>query len=219
MNMVKDKLKKYKTFTIEQLEDYIINYWSINKTVDDELKICLFARRRKINDIFEWTPENINELLNLNQKLINCFEKLKNEAISIAKTFQKRIEEKDDFLHDFEIEAKITPFVYMLDGSGMFYEAENGIERILMDSLDEYSVLYHHFKLNETTDSEINMIYLNIEQNWSNDSIFGGKFDGQFISQAIHDLYDHTCWSIPDILKINHLWTELRVVHQNFEYI
>jgi hypothetical protein len=210
------KMEIMETYTVEQLEDMILSRWAVSETVDDELEEYLSARKWKINDVFEWTPNHIEKLLRLNQKLIGCFEKLRDEAKPLIQTFQKRIKEKDDFLHDFDIEARITPYIYVPDENGKFYEAESGMERILTDSINEYAVLFQWWIDDEDLD---NMQYLNKEQNWSDEPQFEGEFDGHFISQAIHELYDHTCWSFPDILNINHLWAEVRVVHQHSEDI
>jgi len=90
------------------------------------------------------------------------------------------------------------------------------MERILTDSLNEYLIP----RLDVHTEENINdMLYLNKEQNWNIDACFKGKFNEHFISQAIHDLYDHTNWSFYDILRINYLWTDLKIIQQNFETI
>jgi len=97
--------KKVETYTVEQIENLILDKWKNSEIVDDELESYLSVRQRKINSTFEWTPENIEKLLLLNQKLITCFEKLRDETKAALKTLQKRMDEKDSFLHDFEIEA------------------------------------------------------------------------------------------------------------------
>ena len=62
------------------------------------------------------------------------------------------------------------------------------------------------------------MSYLG-DLNWNIEPHFEGKFDNHLISQGIHDLYDHAKWSFPDILKINHLETELEITHWHLENI
>jgi hypothetical protein len=52
---------------------------------------------------------------------------------------------------------------------------------------------------------------------WNIAPCLRGKFDEHYISYSIHELVEHTCWSLSDILRINYLWTELQVWHQNFE--
>ena len=176
------------------------------------------VRQYKINENFVWTPENIDKLLALNQKLISCFEKLIEEAKPIVKALQKRVDEKDAFLHDFEIEANIKPFILVPDEDGKLCEPESGIELILMENLPK-SVLAFDPKRNIIEDTLNENIHLKKDLNWNIDGLLRGKFDDHHISYAIHELHDHTCWSFPDILKINHLWSELRVRFQNFENV
>ena len=95
----------------------------------------------------------------------------------------------------------------------MLAEPETGIEMILTESVSEYNVLkIDYINSEEGMDG---MAYLD-ELNWNIEPHFEGKFFEHFISQAIHDLYDHMYWSFFDILKINQLCTEMRVVYQNF---
>jgi len=86
----------------------------------------------------------------------------------------------------------------------------------LIDSLGEnYCVNRNtYFNCDEEELSGV-LLYLKPEQNWNIDPRFEGKFDEYFISQAIHDLYDHSVLSFPDILKINRLQAELQVTHQH----
>ena len=151
----------------------------------------------------------------LNQKLINCWEKLNIEAKQALETLQSRLNKPGDFLHDFNMEAKVSSFIYVPGENGDMYEAENCIEEVLIDSLEDDNYAVNHYEyFNEEC---LNCIpYLNRECNWNVDSLFKGKFNEHFISQAIHDLYDHTNLSFPDILRINHLWAELRIEHQHF---
>jgi hypothetical protein len=94
--------------SIEKLEEMAIrtNAKKNKKRLDD----ILVTRRIKLNDEFKWTPENRKKLLHLNDKLIYCFEKLKAEAAKVLQTVQNRIGSKDDFMHDFAIDAVVTPF-------------------------------------------------------------------------------------------------------------
>jgi hypothetical protein len=91
----------------------------------EKLEAALRTRAYKLMQSFEWTPENMERLLYLNQKLMDCFKKLKDEAKQVLDTVQKRIDEKDAFLHDFGIEARITPYFYERGDDTKFYEVEN----------------------------------------------------------------------------------------------
>jgi len=127
--------------TIQQLDHLIISHWEHVHDVDAKLNELLSARKCKINSVFEWTPENIDALLRLNQRLTNCFEKVRDEAKPIIRALQKRLDDNDAFLHDFWIEAKVTPYIYVPDETGTLAEPETGIEMILTESVSEYNVL------------------------------------------------------------------------------
>jgi hypothetical protein len=146
--------------------------------------------------------------------LINCFENIKAESEQSIKTLQKRIDEKDRFLHNFNIYAHIYPYIDMPDEDGELDEPWDGMERILMDSLER-----HVLDIGINIECLNDMIYLDKEQNWNFDLSSKGKFSEYFISQGIHELYSHTCWSFPDILRINRLNTELKIILDNDENV
>jgi len=218
----REQLKHYmnmdlENLSVEQLEAVILRlYYNYELTKDVKVKLdeALCERMYKINKTFEWTPKNKEKFLRLNQKLIECWEKLDVEAKQTLKTLNSRLSEQDCFLQDFELEAVVRSFIYVTDENGEFCEAENCIEEVLIDTLDDnYSVNYTSYL---SCDEDDLPLYLDREQNCSTEPRFDGKFNEHFISQAIHDLYDHTCLSFPDILKINRLWAELRITNQHF---
>jgi len=206
-----EALKKFEPYTVEQLEEVILDNRKSVKKVDDKLECYMEVRQWKINETFEWTPENREKLLHLNQKLMNCFEKLRNEAIPIVAVLEKRLDDKDAFLHDYEIEGTVKPFILTADNE----EPCDGIDNILHEIWDDWAL-----KIDLRTQKWFNdNLYLTKDLNWNIDRHLKGQFDEHYISYAIHILHDHTCWSLPDILKINHLWSELKIWHQNFEDI
>jgi hypothetical protein len=215
--------EELETYPLEKLEEMIIKhcksinisrFWNIEHE-DPELSDYLYTRQNKMNKAFEWTPENMEKLLRLNQKLIDCFEKIRAEAEQIIKTLKKRIDDKDPFLHDYEIEGRVIPFILVPDENGQLSEPDEGIERVLMDSF--HNDIDLHIHLNEMEHLDLDrFIYLNKEQNWNDDWRFEGKFSEHFISQAIHELYDHSYLSFSDILRINELWAEVDIRHQHF---
>ena len=203
---------------VEELENLILSHWTAakKKRANEKLEEYLSERQSKMNENFEWTPENIDKLLALNNKLTTCFEKLVKEATPIFKALQKRLDEKDAFLHDFEIEAKIKPFILVPDEDGTLCEPDSGIELILMENLPEH-ILNINLKSDIIEDRLTDNIHFSKKLNWNNSRLFGGNFDDHYICYAIHELCDHTFWSFSDILKINHLWSEVKVLFQNFE--
>jgi hypothetical protein len=41
--------------------------------------------------------------------------------------------------------------------------------------------------------------------------------EGHHICYFMHEIWEHTQWSLPDILRINEVWAELYVRYQHFE--
>ena len=77
---MKPKIEK---LNIEEIETLILSHCNVKKKrdkADEKLEDYLYERRSRMNEKFEWTPENIDKLLSLNQKFISCFEKLAEEA-------------------------------------------------------------------------------------------------------------------------------------------
>lgn len=211
--------EKFHDYTVEQLDKSIVDFYEIGKkyseTEAELLEEMLHERQQKINETFEWTPENKEKFLCLNRKLIDCWEKLHAEALQVVETLQSRLNKPDRFLHDYEVEAKIRPFINKLDEDGEWGEAYNCIEEVLINLLDDFYPFVNRTNYNSRSDNTY-VIYLKKEQNWSHWHQFKGEFEGEYISQAMHDLYDHTYLSFPDILKINELWGELQIIHQHF---
>jgi hypothetical protein len=203
----------YESYSIDELERIAIR---ANKRGDEEeLETALSIRRWKLNQTIEWTAENKEKLLCLNAKLINCFEKLKAEACVLCETLLcRRRDMNDGFLHDFEIEAKVKPSVFAKINGINTYEFESEIYDVLDDKWNDLVNL--RFSINNEDPDEREILYLNRKQNWNIEHWFKGQFDEHFISQGIHDLYDHTNWSFHDILKINYLDARLMVDYQHF---
>ena len=76
------------------------------------LHIILSERSTKLNDCFEWTAENKQKFLTVNDKFLRVFENAYSEAQSIANGLENRINNNDKYLNDYEIDIKIKPYLY-----------------------------------------------------------------------------------------------------------
>jgi hypothetical protein len=207
------KLKElYETYTIQELEKIAVRASDYKIRDEEELEAALSVRRWKLNSTFEWTPENKEKLLKLDAKLIECFEKLKAEASNLYENLKQRVENNDGFLQDYMIHAKVIPSVRVDYDYGTEFESE--IYEVFCNEWDNFTNLA--FSIYQESPAEAEILYLDRKQNWNTDHWFKVLFDKDFISQSIHDLYDHTKWSFQDILKINHLDLILNVEHNHF---
>ena len=210
-----DFAEEFENYSVEELEEFAIQAFeqelvSHPENYEEQIKAALNVRRRKLNDEFEWTAENKEKLLQLNDKLMECFEKLKIEALAVLQACNKRIEAKDDFLHDFEIEGYVRPYICEYHPNGKFY-VKDGIEEVLVNYWQEWCLQFSASNIKEIN----NDCLFNREFNW-NIELLDGHFNDHYISYAMHALCTHNYqWSLQDILKINHLDAELRVSYQH----
>ena len=97
-----DKLTKYSIIMQEIMAMYIYNENFIRGdlfriTSPRLLNYILSERRNKLNSNFEWTDENKQKFLNVNDKLLLAFERAYKEALSVAEKLENRIKNNDDF--------------------------------------------------------------------------------------------------------------------------
>jgi len=211
--------KKLETLSIEELNNFILlRYWEEDEEIDDKIIEYLKIRHWKLNKTFEWTAENKEQFLRLNEKYISCWEKLCADARSLVKNLQKRKNENDGFLHDFEIEAKIKSYIYVPDENGEMCPVQDCIEEIVIRALNEdcFFPFVNYQTIQSENDLDNYFRYLDPEHNRNDYHLFREHFGNDFISQSMYDLVALSCLSLYDVLKINHLQAELRVVHQHF---
>ena len=198
--------------SVEQLEEVILHLYykhELTEAVKEKLDDALSKRKYKINQAFEWTPEKKEKFLRLNQKFIECWEKMDAEALQ---TLKNRTNETNDF----EVDVNVLSFIHVADEYGEDWEAEDCIEEVLIDLLPEIEWVNHYsYDLYNLDGSRDVVTYIDREHNCNFKNYLRGDFDEYYISKAMYDLYAHSNLSFPDILKINRLRCELRIVHKH----
>jgi len=79
---------------------------------EDLLRRILSTRFTKLNSVFEWTQENKERFLKVNDTIMRVFEKAYNEALPIAKELNRRSNSNDDFIKDYEVEIELHLYLY-----------------------------------------------------------------------------------------------------------
>jgi hypothetical protein len=88
------RLDELETSTIEQLDEFILNCWAALEIANNEINDSLYIKEQnEILNTFDWTTGNIEKLLHLNEKLINCLEKLKDMPTAAINTSNIRIKD------------------------------------------------------------------------------------------------------------------------------
>ena len=207
--------EQYLKMSVEELECLILQREDTinNQTKDETIEELLRVRARKLNAALQFNKKDKQKLLRLDSLLQECFVKMYEEANEILQRLDKRIKNEDSYLHDYEIEIKVVPFILVPGDDGELKDPSDGI----------YSLLGKYYWLHALSDSitsgrkKEDILYLNRSLNW-NHTIYPieKELSDCYISFSIHELYDHTLLSIHDILKINRLWGEVNVRHQHF---
>lgn len=175
-----------------------------------ELEQVLQHRKRKLNSTFRFTAETALRFVEISDLLTDCYMQALAEAKPVIKALDKRIEDKDAFLHDYEIELKMHVFV------ADPWEESPGAYGVLQEiTSGDGAVL----KANGRGDGNP---YQPDESNWNDiDELRHHKKElaDHYIGYAMHELYSHSQWSLPDILKITQLWAEVVVTRQHFKHM
>jgi len=197
-------------YTVQKLESLAVYLWTNDRKYSFlachwMLQDILAERRRKLNTGFQWTDENKQRLLAVNDKLMEVFGKAHREALAVAESLEARIANNDPFLKDYEIEIELTPYI-----GGR--EEDDGFVEVLADPIHWRCLTYdighcHYDRLKDEVP-----IYLDGEDHCR--EFFGDLFEGHRIGYAIHELLDTPGWSFPDILSIGKVWADVKVVHQ-----
>ena len=211
-----DALEKYDIKTLEQLA-LILYHTGISREgwscipLDHILQILdevLSERRIKLNENFVWTDEHVEEIVKASELLAFSSEK----ACMYAKSLQNELaaqENNNDFLMDYEIEIKLCPY---LKG---YEDNEDNWGDCFMYVLCEPIIKRHKNVLTCRYDDDK---YFDRSESWNTDENFRPLdcFKDKYISYAIHELRDETWWSFQDIISIDRVCAEVKVLHQSF---
>jgi hypothetical protein len=206
-------------YSVAELEAMAIEFeakirkrsWKKSWEDDRHLKRILSVRREKLNAEFVFTPENIAKILRLNQQLMDGMEKLRKEGEKIVRNLEERVKNNDPFLHDYEINATISPLIKEPDEDGDMSEPDEGIYCLLNSVFSNEGIC-----LNFDPRLDSNDRYFDKTINCNRIMAKNGELDDYFISRALCNFHDYTEWSWQDIIKINELWCEIYVRHQHF---
>jgi len=173
----------------------------------DLLRNILRERFIKLNRGFEWTQENKKRFIEVNDKIMQVFEKAYKEALSIANELENRLNNNDDFIKDYEIEITLRLHTSDKDGFGL----------VLSEPISGY------YPINCQLNSCLLEQYLSEQPmeldrsvNW-NIEYFGNMFDNDYIGYTTHVLLDGE-WSFKDIISINTIHANVEAIHQHSVY-
>ena len=169
----------------------------------------LSVRKRILNGMFEWSDENFMLLSEFNNALVHAQcemrERLSRLSESVNETGLENLEFKGNIFMSYKY-SEIHP-VQSIRAKKMW--------NVLNGSYDEFMPLYKdgandiYFTGQETIPSEKEDIYLSEEtENW-NEGIDREKTKDIKLCYAFHKLYEHTTFSILDLLWVRDFCIEI----------
>jgi hypothetical protein len=210
-----DQYIEVKKYSLETLENMAIGLYddAIHKKHPfDLLSTILRERVVRINQNFKWSNENIQKLLKVDNNFIETFENAYREALLAAGELERRIENRDPFIKDYEIEIKITSYSAWQSSNHDDICIDDVLSAQLYDCCPIQHHISHDFCNSETRELPV---YLDKSKNW-NIEYFGEVFKNNYISFAIHTLLISHIWSFQDIININRIWANVKVERQYF---
>ncbi|MDR0453621.1 MAG: hypothetical protein LBH05_02265 [Deferribacteraceae bacterium] len=204
-----ERLERY---TLQELKEMAVHLYLDHgeypeKKANRLLKNILETRAGKMDQGFTWSKDNKTRFLEVNNKLTQAFEVAYNEALTLRNNFEDKIENKDPFLKDYEMEIIVQPFIKEDSDDDCFPEVLACSE--YYNCIPIVHSMGHSFRRWDELPE-----YLSKEINY-NGEYFGGEFDTEYIGYSIHALLDTHIWSFEDILNIETVCTDIKIYYQN----
>lgn len=179
--------------------------WGSERLAQDKIKLCLNERKRRLNNDFTFTPENVNQIRQIVEKLKIATQKLFDKTIEINEQMRGMLQSSDAFLHDFRIEATLTV---------KWEETDNVIDEIL----DEFSGLpLRQFNANSSNDDTAETIADKLDaSNWNDEELSSPVLSEiPYFPYAAHSLFCHSFYSYSDCIAIKAFRNEINVQWEN----
>ena len=197
----------------------------------EQLREMLSRRCVLLNNMFLCTPEEVDAFKKVNDRLTDLTKKMHSKALSLYRTLLKDGYDPD-FDDDLTMEATLR-YVYSDE-----YESvvQDNSERNpygsdfahMLDILYDYyedacwpdcawcSADYRLDLKPDMTAEEYGLYdFLNNGTSWAESWLDREEFKEITICHAVHDLCTHKYYSIPDLLRMNDFWIEIKITHQH----
>ena len=186
----------------------------------DELDLLLDERRVLLDWMLLETPEEVERMRIVNQRLFDLTNRLRVKMADVAEYLVSR--DRDDFDDDYEVEGTLR-FSYNGDDSVLPYPGDevygsdfrlmiNVRDWLKVDSLSRQLEL--HCKYNESRENILTSGNLDDGQSWGHD--MAGCFDDIVICRTTMLFNRDFGFPVADLLHMNDFWNKVHVKYQNF---
>jgi len=159
-----------------------------------ELKTLLEKRRSILNEMFDYTPNEVHRLEELNNSLYDLTQQMQADYTNVITTRQNMFN-MEDYDDDTQCNAELT-------------YRNMGKESVAKMIEDEYYGSQFDKMLNILSEEDHNFfpypydgMQMDDGQSWA-EWIDDPRIEHLIICFAVHDLFDHHLYSVPDILRM-----------------
>ncbi|KAF0237141.1 MAG: hypothetical protein FD181_2181 [Prolixibacteraceae bacterium] len=196
---------------------------------DDRLNACLGQRKYLIDRNFKFTPEAVRHIERVNRILTESTARVLQRTVLLYRQMVQLKAQGDDFLDDFEVEGTVAVHFRGDESVLTLDEDENNgqSDYVAMADVLDYSQLAFEYLRSFTlsdrdnvgsnaTDEERETDNM-LEFNWNIELLSAPELSAiEYFCYASHILFVDSDYSISDCIRINDVWNEVKVTHQNW---
>jgi hypothetical protein len=199
-----------------------------NDYKDERLIDCLSQRRYLIDKNFKFTPEAVKHIERVNRILTESTAKVLRRTVLLYKLMVQLKAQGDDFLDDFEVEGTVSVMFNNEESILTLDEDENNGQSdylTMAEVLDDTQHAFEHLRtftffgsdnVNCSATDEERETDNMLELNWNIELLDAPELSHiAYFCYASHVLFVDSNYSISDAIRINDVWNEVKVTHQN----
>ena len=207
-------------------------------TTREEVAELLKERQARLNEMLLCTEQEVSDFKKVNDRLYALTQKMHEKALSLYRAILKEGYDRD-FDDDIMVEGTVK-YVFndawgsvVLTGEERRNMYEKPLEPYWSDFPAMLEILYEYYE--NTLEPECASCFASYElfhkpdmdpkefglenflddgQSWAEGLFDREEFKDICICHAVHELCQHKMYSIPDLLRMNDFWCEVRVTHQ-----
>jgi hypothetical protein len=213
--------------SIEEVENKIMEIYKEKERMDIDgwwrhdvdFSNLLYLRQEKLNEAFTWTPETIRQAIHIQDRIMECYEQLRVEAHATYLDMEARLVDKQErFLNDYELDCWVSPTSQRANDAFLERNEFENIRDVLEMPITRGHEL-HFNKWEGATNWRSDLCFSRDIGSWARctPGFKGEEFADAYIGYALHALCDHCYWSIPDVLQIDTLSSEIIVRKQHLD--
>jgi Leucine-rich repeat (LRR) protein len=215
-------------YSLKKLEALLCSVPRKRDVGDEEkeiVKAIVFNRGKKLNRAFKWTPETIKRVVEVNDTFLEAWEEGFSKAKAMIDILYENETDKASFWDNYAVEITLDPQILIKDNkTGDWEYPYGGVYSVLMDYLSDFELEidiggreYDPATKDESGFRQDPQISRDV--NWIYEGFGDIDLKDHYICHAFHVLYSHYDWAKEDILKINSIESEVKVIRGRLEYV